>query len=146
MSEFHSCPPRLVMTKLRHAENPDGVTTSIGPVCLAFGEMSKDDEASPAAPSARDVLRDMWAARRNEALTDLVDLQSDLESLAGSPFDAELRSRAQARAHQLVGVFGVFGFGDLKNQMAHVDIELSDAQTPIDTLIDRVDEIVSDLP
>ena len=115
-------------------------------MCLAFEEMSNDPETSSAAPSARDVLREMWDSRRGEAVTDLQTLLSDLESLADSPDETEFRLRAQARAHQLVGVFGVFGYADLKNLMAHVDIELSDSSIDVMSLVGKVRDILSSLP
>lgn len=108
--------------------------------------MSDHHEPSSAPPSARDVLRTMWESRRSEAMTDLHTLISRLESLVDSPDDAELRSRSQSMAHQLVGVFGVFGFTDLKNQMARIDIELSDASVAVSDLIDRARTIESSLP
>lgn len=88
----------------------------------------------------------MWETRRGEAVTDLQALLSDLESLAGSPDDNEFRLRAQARAHQLVGIFGVFGYADLKNLMAHVDIELSDSSIDIMNLAEKVRDILTSLP
>lgn len=88
----------------------------------------------------------MWAVRRVEAEADLGNLLSVLSSLAISPDDAALRARAQNLAHQLVGVFGVFGFTDVKSAMARIDIELSDPAVSITELVGRVDEIRTKLP
>lgn len=108
--------------------------------------MSPSPETTPPSHPARDVLREMWTTRRHEAVADLDALVSLLSSLAASPSDADLRSHSQRLAHQLVGVFGVFGFTDLKNEMARVDIELSDPSMLIDDLLARVQAITDTLP
>lgn len=108
--------------------------------------MSNDQVMPSEGSSPRDVLRDMWAVRRVEAETDLSTLSSVLNSLADSPDDVTLRTRAQTLAHQLVGVFGVFGFTEVKNSMARIDIELSDPAVSITELVGRIDDIRVQLP
>ncbi len=115
-------------------------------VCLALDEMSKAPETPPPVGSARDVLREMWTSRRSEAEADLMFLLSTLEILEDSPSNVDVRPLAQSRAHQLVGVFGVFGFTELKNAMARVDIELSDTTVPLTDLIARTRDILAQLP
>lgn len=122
------------------------MTAPLDPVCLACQRMSTNDKAPSPSPSPRDVLRDMWAARRGEALADLEALVVSLEALAGSPRNAEWRTLAQQRAHQLVGAFGVFGFADLKSLMAHIDIDLSDPEADVGELLERTRDIISALP
>lgn len=108
--------------------------------------MSEHDAISPEANVARSVLRDMWSTRRGEARADLDSLVSMLEFLATSPTEIDVRRRSQELAHQLVGVFAVFGFAQLKTDMAHVDIELSDVSVPIRDVLHRVQGILSALP
>lgn len=96
--------------------------------------------------SAHQVLRDMWTTRRNEAESEIRALIDLLESLAESPENHPLRSSAQLRAHQLVGVFGVFGFAELKTEMARIDIDLSDPSVPVADLLTRIAEILASLP
>lgn len=108
--------------------------------------MSRHDEPPSAVRSPRDVLRDMWTSRRAEAENDTRTLLETLKSLTDSPADAELRQQAQILAHQLVGVFGVFGFTDVNNQMVRVDIELADTSISVAELIVRVEAIYSQLP
>jgi hypothetical protein len=108
--------------------------------------MSENAETSPQTPSAHDVLRDMWMLRRAEAADGLADLLSSLEALIETPDDTERRLLAQSQAHQMAGVFGVFGFADLKNQMARIDIALSDASAPMSELLEQARAILSALP
>lgn len=108
--------------------------------------MSNTPDTTPEASSARDVLRTMWSSRRNEAAADLDTLLSTLESLVASPIDSDIRSRAQTQAHQLVGLFGVFGFTEPKNLMARIDIELSDPSVSLDDILSRARSIRENLP
>lgn len=88
----------------------------------------------------------MWLLRRAEAAENMADLLSSLETLVETPDDAERRSLAQSQAHQMAGVFGVFGFADLKNQMARIDIALSDASASMSELLEQARAILSALP
>lgn len=108
--------------------------------------MSSDHETPSPVPSPRDVLRDMWANRRHEAVTDLESLIRTLESLVIDPSNDEVRLRAQHTAHQLAGAFGVFGFSESKAKMARIDIELSDPAISVQSLLDRAREILISLP
>ena len=108
--------------------------------------MSSDHQTPSPVPSSRDVLREMWANRRNEAVTDLESLITTLESLVIDPFNDEVRLRAHHIAHQLAGVFGVFGFSESKAKMARIDIELSDPAISVQSLLDRAREILISLP
>jgi hypothetical protein len=88
----------------------------------------------------------MWTNRRREAASDLESLCSTLESLVQSPTDDEIRSRAQLLAHQLAGVFGIFGLSDSKAEMARIDVELADLAIPVETLLGYAREILRSLP
>jgi hypothetical protein len=108
--------------------------------------MTDNAETSPQAPSARDVLNDMWARRRTQAAEGLAELLSSLEVLASTPDAGDLRIRAQSQTHQMVGVFGVFGFTDLKNQMACINSALSDGTVPTTDLVEQTRLILAALP
>ena len=92
------------------------------------------------------MLSEMWTTRRSEAESDIRSLISVLESLADTPEDRALRTSAQLQAHQLVGVFGVFGYAELKSEMARVDIDLSDPSVPVADLLTRVSDVLASLP
>jgi hypothetical protein len=111
-----------------------------------LSEMSPDRERSQSTPSPHDVLRDMWTNRRREAASDLESLCSTLESLVQSPTDDEIRSRAQLLAHQLAGVFGIFGFSESKATMAWIDTELTDPAILVETLLISARDLLTSLP
>lgn len=108
--------------------------------------MSENHQPQQASDRARALLSDMWTVRRSEVVVDMARLREMLQSLVESPHETVLRTHAQRLAHQMVGVLGVFGLTDIKNLMARVDIELSDADTQMDRLIMLVDDIVARLP
>jgi hypothetical protein len=88
----------------------------------------------------------MWANRRHEAVIDLESLIRTLEALVIDPSIDEVRFRAQHTAHQLAGVFGVFGFSESKAMMARIDFELSDPAISVLILLDSAREILISLP
>ena len=147
MTDEHSVEPSRQTAKPRGIHEP----VEIGrlprtPTCLVLEQMSPDRETSPSARSPSDVLREMWTNRRREAELDLELLCSTLESLVHSPSDSDVRARAQTLAHQLAGVFGIFGFTESKAQMARIDIELTDSAIPIETLLVSARETLASLP
>lgn len=88
----------------------------------------------------------MWTNRRVEARADLESLCSTLESLVESPSDNEVRAHSRHLAHQLAGAFGIFGFAETKAKMAAIDIELSDPDTPVQTLLVSARDVLASLP
>jgi len=88
----------------------------------------------------------MWTNRRREAVGDLESLCTTLEKLVHVPSDVEIRSRARLQAHQLAGVFGIFGFSEPKDRMARIDIDLADPLIPVEIVLVSVRKILTSLP
>ena len=98
------------------------------------------------SPEISDVLMALWRKRRPEVVADLEQLVVFLTELDQQAADADVHDRAVALAHQLHGVFGIFGWHDLKSQLGHVEQGLISAKPNINQLIIAVRWVASNLP
>lgn len=89
--------------------------------------MTSDADADPLAARVHTSLRALWSQRRTEVRSELTTLDAALDRLVVDPLDAPSRRRAQNPAHQLGGIFGVFGLGHEKSLMAEIDAGLHGA-------------------
>jgi hypothetical protein len=127
-------------------ENRRSLRVAVLITCLVFSWMPPDREKTPPVPSALDVLRTMWIDRRIEVQADAHSLVRTLEALEETPFAEDIESSVRHLAHQLAGIFGIFGFADLKAKMLGIEQGLSDRAVPVRALLDIAREALSSLP
>ena len=93
-----------------------------------------------------DVLMALWQKRRPEVVADLERLVAFLADWEQRSADTEMQGQAVALAHQLHGIFGIFGWQDLKVRLGAVELSLHSAEPNIDELITTVRSVASNLP
>lgn len=89
--------------------------------------MATNADADPLAARVHTSLQALWSQRRTEVRSELATLDAALDRLVADPHDASSRRRVQSTAHQLGGIFGVFGLGEEKCLMAEIDAAFSGA-------------------
>jgi hypothetical protein len=93
-----------------------------------------------------DVLMALWQKRRPEVVADLERLVAFLIDWDERSADSETRAKVVALAHQLHGIFGIFGWQDLKGRLGTVELGLISAEPSINELITTVRSVASNLP
>jgi HPt (histidine-containing phosphotransfer) domain-containing protein len=88
----------------------------------------------------------LWRKRRPEVVADLEQLVAFLTEWDHKAADAVMQAQAAALAHQLHGIFGIFGWQELKTQVGSVEQSLISAEPNFSELITAVLRVASNLP
>lgn len=99
-----------------------------------------------ASSEINDALTALWRKRRPEVVAELEQLVALLRLWDQQPVDADVRARVVALAHQLHGIFGIFGWQDPKGRLGTVEQSLISAQPNINDLISTVQWVSRNLP